>query len=189
VTPQNISRLKLLGIGALALLPVVGSYLLYWFWAPEDHTNYGTLLEARRLPDAPLALVGGEPFSVEQLRGRWVLVVIASGACPRSCEERLWLIRQVRQAQGEQLRRVTRAWLIDDDRIPDARLRKDYAGTWFVAAQSQPILDAFGAREGRRGHIYLVDPLGNVMMRFPENPQPRRIIQDLGRLLKYSGVG
>ena len=189
MTPQNINRLKLLGIAALALLPVVGSYLLYWFWAPEDHANYGTLIEARPLPNEPLTLVGGKPFSIEQLRGRWVLVVIDSGACPRSCEERLWLIRQVRQAQGEQLRRVERVWLIDDNRIPDARLGRDYAGTWFVAVQAHPILDGFGAEGARRGHIYLVDPLGNVMMRFPDNPQPRRIIRDLGRLLKYSSVG
>jgi cytochrome oxidase Cu insertion factor (SCO1/SenC/PrrC family) len=189
VTPRNINRLKLLGIGVLALLPVVGSYLLYWFWAPEDHTNYGTLIDARPLPDAPLALVGGKPFSIEQLRGRWVLAVIDSGACPPRCEERLWLIRQVRQAQGEQLKRVDRVWLIDDGQIPDARLERDYAGTWFVAAQAQPILDAFGPQGARRGHIYLVDPLGNVMMRFPQNPQPRSIIRDLSRLLKYSSTG
>ncbi|MPZ43909.1 MAG: hypothetical protein GEV05_10970 [Betaproteobacteria bacterium] len=181
--------MKLLGIGALALLPVVGSYLLYWFWVPEDHTNYGTLIEARPLPHAPLTLVGGKPFNLQQLRGRWLLVVIDSGACSPDCEKKLWMIRQVRQAQGEELRRVERVWLIHDSRTPDARLGQDYAGTWFVEAQAEPILELFGPQGTRRNHIYLVDPLGNVMMRFPENPEPRRIIRDLGRLLKYSSVG
>ncbi|MGH8637826.1 MAG: cytochrome C oxidase subunit I, partial [Burkholderiales bacterium] len=103
--------------------------------------------------------------------------------------EKLWLIRQVRQAQGEELQRVEHVWLIDDSRTPDARLGHDYAGTWFVAAQAKPILELFGPQRTHRSHIYLVDPLGNVMMHFPQNPEPRRIIRDLGRLLKYSSVG
>ncbi len=189
MTPRNLNRLKLLAIGALAVLPVLGSYLLYWFWAPDAHTNYGTLVTARQLTDAPLTLIGGKPFNFAQLRGRWVLVVIDSGACARACEERLWLIRQLRQAQGEELRRVERVWLIDDERAPDARLEQVYAGTWFVAAHAQPILEFFYPRDAQHKHIYLVDPLGNVMMRFPENPEPRRIIRDLGRLLKYSRIG
>jgi cytochrome oxidase Cu insertion factor (SCO1/SenC/PrrC family) len=181
--------LKLIGIGLLALLPVVGSYVLYLFWVPEDHTNYGTLLEARALPDAPLSRIDGEPFTFEQLRGRWVFVVVGSGACARACEERLWLIRQVRQAQGEELKRVERVWLIDDGVRPDARMGRDYAGTWFVDAQAKPVLDRFGDPGSRREHIYLVDPLGNLMMRFPQNPEPKRMIRDLGRLLKYSRIG
>jgi cytochrome oxidase Cu insertion factor (SCO1/SenC/PrrC family) len=189
VTPRNINRLKLLGIAALALLPVVGSYLLYWFWAPEEHTNYGTLIEARAVPDTPLTLVNGKPFDFRQLRGRWVFVVIDSGACAPECEKKLWMIRQVRQAQGEELRRVERVWLIDDSQTPDARLGRDYAGTWFVEAQAKPILETFDARGAIRDHIYLVDPLGNVMMRFARNPDPKSMIRDLKRLLKYSRIG
>ena len=189
MSPRNINRLKLVGIGLLSVLPVAGSYLLYWFWVPEGHTNYGTLLEAKAVPPMPLALVGGEPFSFDRLRGRWVLVVVDGGQCTPACEEKLWLIRQVRQAQGKDLQRVERVWLIGDAHTPDARLGKDYAGTWFVQAQGSPILDTFGAEEARRGHIYLVDPLGNLMLRFPQNPEPKRVIRDLGRLLKYSSVG
>jgi cytochrome oxidase Cu insertion factor (SCO1/SenC/PrrC family) len=189
VTPRNINRLKLLGIGVLALLPVVGSYLLYWFWAPEDHTNYGTLIEVRALPEAPLTLVGGTPFDFQQLRGRWLLVVIDSGSCAPDCEKKLWMIRQVRQAQGEELRRVERVWLIDDSQTPDARLGHDYAGTWMVDVRNQPFLEAFQPQGARRDHIYLVDPLGQVMMRFPRNPDPKSMIGDLRRLLKYSRIG
>ena len=189
MTPRNINRLKLLGIGVLALLPVVGSYLLYWFWVPEDHTNYGSLVEARPLPDTPLKLIDGKPFDVQALRGRWVLVVIDSGNCAPDCEKKLWIIRQVRQAQGEELRRVERVWLIDDRQIPEARLGRDYAGTWFVDAGAEPILDALQPEGDRRNHIYLMDPLGNIMMRFPRNPDPKSMIGDLRRLLKYSRIG
>lgn len=189
MTPRNVNRLKLIGIGALALAPVVGSYLLYWFWAPENYTNYGTLLQARAVPVAQLALADGEPFSFEQLRGRWVLVVIDTGSCARTCEEKLWIVRQVRQAQGNERNRVERVWLIDDGRRPGARLAQEYAGTWFVDAGSRSVLERFVAANSSRDHIYLMDPLGNLMMRFPENADPKRMIKDLGRLLKYSSIG
>jgi hypothetical protein len=189
VSPRNVNRLKLLGIGVLALLPVIGSYLLYWSWEPEEHTNYGTLLEARSVPAAKLSLTGGEPFSFEQVHGRWVFVVIDAGACPRACEDKLWMVRQVRKTQGKEMQRLERVWLIDDGRLPDARLARDYAGTWMVTARGKPVLDAFGTEEARRNHIYLVDPLGNVMMSFPRDPDPQRMIRDIGRLLKYSSIG
>jgi cytochrome oxidase Cu insertion factor (SCO1/SenC/PrrC family) len=133
--------------------------------------------------------VDGKPFDWQQLRGRWALVMIDSGACAGACERKLWLIRQVRQAQGEALRRVERVWLIDDGETPPARLGQDYAGTWFVGAPVPAALAAFGTGSGRREHIYLVDPLGNLMMRFPADPDAKRLIRDLGRLLKYSSVG
>jgi cytochrome oxidase Cu insertion factor (SCO1/SenC/PrrC family) len=188
VTPRNLNRLKVAGIGLLALLPVLGSYLLYWFWSPEEHVNYGTLLEPRPVAGA-LHQVDGKPFDWQQLRGRWALVVIDSGACAAACERKLWLIRQVRQAQGENLRRVERVWLIEDAQPPPARLGQEYAGTWFVAARAAADLEAFGAASGRREQIYLIDPLGNLIMRFPGDPDPKRLIRDLGRLLKYSSVG
>lgn len=189
MSPRNVNRLKLLGIGAIALAPVVGSYLLYWFWAPENYTNYGTLLPAKPVPARVAALIDGKPFSFEQLRGRWVLVVVDGGECPRSCEEKLWMIRQVRQAQGKELSRVERVWLIDDGHKPQARLAQEYSGTWFVDARNGPQLEAFVAEGTPRNHVYLMDPLGNVMMRFPQNADPKRMIKDLGRLLKYSSIG
>ena len=189
MTPRTLNRLKLLGIGAIALAPVVGSYLLYVFWTPQEHINHGVLLEPRPVPAAQLVAADGRPFDFGQLRGRWVFVMIAGGECPRACEDRLWTIRQVRQAQGKDLHRIERVWLIDDGRIPDARLAQDYAGTWFVRAQSGPIFDACNAPGSNRDHVYLVDPLGNVMMRFPRSPEPKRMIKDLARLLKYSGIG
>lgn len=189
MTPRNLNRLKLLAIGALALAPVLGSYLLYWFWSPENYTNYGTLLPVKPVPAMPLALLDGKPFSFEKVRGRWVLVVIDGSGCPRACEEKLWIVRQVRKAQGEQLDRVERVWLIDDGRKPDPRLTQEYAGTWFVTAAADALAAAFVAEGSSRNHIYLLDPLGNIVMRFPEAPDPKRMIKDLGRLLKYSSIG
>jgi len=189
VSPRTINRLKLLGIGALAVAPVLGSYLLYWFWLPENHTNYGTLIEPRLLPGAALKLVDGKPFGFEQLRGRWAFVVVDGGDCGAHCQAKLWTIRQVRQAQGKEMSRVERVWLIDDDTAPSAEVVRDYAGTWFVRSNSNPTLEALPAERSNRDHVYLVDPRGNVMLRFPQNAGPKLMIKDIGRLLKYSRIG
>ena len=189
MSPRTISRLKLLGIAALAAVPVFGSYLLYWFWVPAEHTNYGALIEPRALPGNQLQLASGEPFSFEQLRGRWIFVVLAGRNCGPDCESKLWKIRQVRQAQGKDIARVERVLLLGDESVPNERIAREYAGTWFVRGEAGALFDAFPPPKSAQNHIYLVDPLGNVMLRFPEQADPKRMIKDLSRLLRYSRLG
>ena len=171
------------------MLPVVASYVLYLYWVPDQHTNYGELLEPTPLPTATLARLEGEPFRFDQLRGRWVLVTIAEGACPQPCEQRLWFMRQVRRAQGKEASRIERVWLIDDAVLPETRIREAYAGTHMVRAAGSALLNGFPARGSKRSHIYLIDPLGNLIMRYPADLEPKAMIKDLGRLLKYSRIG
>jgi cytochrome oxidase Cu insertion factor (SCO1/SenC/PrrC family) len=189
VSSRTASRLKLLGIGLAALLPVVASYLLYLYWVPERHANYGELLQPAPIPAVVLPLVAGDPFSFAELRGRWVLVAIGSGTCPAQCEQRLWAMRQVRLAQGKNAPRIERVWLMDDAVPPEARVRDAYAGTWMVRADGSGLLNAFPASGSNRDHVYLIDPLGNLIMRYPAALEPKAMIKDLGRLLKYSGIG
>ena len=187
VTPTTINRLKLLGIGAIAVAPVLGSYLLYWFWAPSEHTNYGTLLDPRPVPSVTAQTADGEAFSFAQLRGRWAFVVFDAAACDAACEKKLWVVRQVRQAQGKDVGRIERVFFYEGGTLQPS-LQRDYAGTWFVSAG--PIGDAtFPAEHSRRDHIYLVDPRGNVMLRFPADPDAKRMIRDVSRLLRYSRTG
>jgi cytochrome oxidase Cu insertion factor (SCO1/SenC/PrrC family) len=189
VSPRTANRLKLLGIGLAALLPVVASYLLYLYWVPERHVNYGELLQPAPVPAAALPLVEGSTFRFSDLRGHWVLVAIGSGTCPPACEQRLWAMRQVRLAQGKHAPRVERVWLIDDANLPQPRVRDAYAGTWMVQADGNSLLNAFPAGGSNRDHLYLVDPLGNLIMRYPAALDPKAMIKDLGRLLKYSRAG
>jgi len=189
VTPLARNRLKLLGIGAVAIAPIIGSYLLYWFWLPTQHTNYGTLVSPRLLPDTMVRQVDGSDFSMKQLRGRWVMVVVDGGECGQACKEKLWKIRQVRLTQGKEMSRIERLWLIDDAAAPTPDVQKEYEGTWLVRAGSTPLLPPVDPGRNMREHIYLVDPLGNLMMRYPPAAEPKGIIKDLGRLLKYSRSG
>ena len=189
MSPKTINRLKLLGIGAIAVAPVLGSYLLYWFWSPSGYTNYGTLLKPQPVPEITLLSADGSAFSFTQLRGRWVLVAVDSGQCSAQCEKKLWTIRQVRQAQGKDVPRLERVLVIDDDAKPATQLMHDYAGTWFVPAKESAVPASFVAERSNRNHIYLVDPRGNVMLRFPEEPDPKRMMKDISRLLRYSRLG
>jgi cytochrome oxidase Cu insertion factor (SCO1/SenC/PrrC family) len=188
VTPRTLNRVKLLCIGAIAVAPVLGSYLLYWFWAPNHFTNYGTLIEPKPVPNALMEAIGGGAFGFEQLRGRWVFVTVDSGKCETECESKLWKMRQVRQTQGQDLGRIERVFLLQDDQVPREQILNDYKGTWFVRTKDEELVRSFVAPQAVRNHIYLIDPLGNLILRFPEDADPKLMLKDMTRLLRYSGV-
>lgn len=171
---------------ALMVAPVAASYVAYYFWQPSRHVNYGELLEPRPLPDAELRLVDGTPFRWQQLRSKWILVIADSGRCDAYCEEKLLFTRQVRLAQGKETERIERAWLITDDATPAATLIANHPGLWLVRASGGIVLQPFPAERAHVDHIYVVDPVGNLMMRYPRDSDPRRMLKDLARLLRHS---
>lgn len=174
---------------ALAAAPVAASYFFYYFWPPTSTVNYGALIEPRPLPDPQLMLADGTAFRLSQLRGKWVLVSLDSGRCDERCERKLLYMRQLRLTQGKDMERVERAWLISDDATPRADAIEPFPGTWVVRAAGAGLVEQFPAPDRASDHIYVVDPLGNLMMRFPRDPEPGRMIKDLSRLLKASRIG
>ena len=182
------SRAALWLIVALATAPVAASYLLYYFWPPERTVNYGELIGPSPLPDPPLVAADGAPFRLSQLKGKWVLVSLDSGRCDEACDRKLLYMRQLRLTLGKERDRVERVWLVVDGAAPRTGALESYEGTW-VARVDAGLASRFPAPDGAAGHIYVVDPLGNLMMRFPRDPEPRRMIRDLQRLLRASQVG
>jgi len=174
---------------AIAAAPVAASYFVYYFWPPSRTVNYGELIEPRPLPDAALKLADGAPFRLSQLKGKWVLVSIDSGRCDADCEKKLLYMRQLRLTQGKDMERVERAWLVSDAATPRSDAVAAFPGTWVVRAAGAGLIEAFPAAGAAADHIYLVDPLGNLMMRFPHDPDTDRLIRDLSRLLRASRVG
>jgi ferric-dicitrate binding protein FerR (iron transport regulator) len=172
-------RLQLALIAALFALPVLAGWIAYLAgWLPGTTSNYGTLIAPRPVAAAPLAA----------LRGKWVLVTFDDGACGAACEKKLYYMRQVRRAQGKELQRVERLWLVTDAAAPRAELLAAIEGTRVARAEAG-VAAAFPAEGAPSEHIYLVDPLGNLMLRFPRDPDPAKMVKDLERLLKYSGFG
>ncbi len=190
-------RLPLILLVLVCLTPAVGPYVLWYLWQPARQSNYGELVEPRAAPALSLAplMPAGIPTPTTlpaALRGRWFLLSVDGGACDDYCERKLYHARQLRTMQGKEMERVERVWVIDDGASPSARLTEPYAGTLLVAGEAAATLvRALPVAAGgqARDHLYLVDPLGNVMMRYPRDAEPSRIHKDLVRLLKYSRIG
>ena len=172
-------RLTLALLAAFFLLPIGASWLVWHFdLAPGAAGNYGALLAPRPAALPPLAA----------LKGKWVLVQFDGGACGAACERKHYFMRQVRRAQGKEKTRIERLWLITDATQPAPALLAAIEGT-MISGEGAALAASFPAERAVTEHIYLVDPLGNLMMRFPPEPDPSRVIKDLKHLLKFSGFG
>src|SRR5262245_40088753 len=182
--PAKRSLASLWLIVAIAVAPVAGSYFAYYFWPPERSINYGELLEPRPLPDPALTLADGTPFRLSQLKGKWVLATVDAARCDASCEKKLIYMRQLRLTQGKEMERIERAWLVSDGAQLRPGVADDYPGTRVIRAAGSPVLDRFPAQTTVSDYIYVIDPLGNLMMRYPRDPDPQLMIKDLNRLLK-----
>jgi len=178
VDPVKRGRVKFVLLGVFFLLPVAASWLAWRFeLVPGTTGNYGTLLAPRPVA---LPLPGA-------LKGKWVLVQFDGGACDAWCERKHYFMRQVRRAQGREMQRIARLWLVTDAVQPRPELLAAIEGT--IAMPGGALAAAFPAEGAVTDHIYLLDPLGNLMMRFPRDPDPSRVIKDLQRLLKVSSFG
>jgi hypothetical protein len=167
----KLLRNKVLLVGAVCVAPVLAGWILYLFhWTPGNAGNYGELIAPRPL--------SGPPF--DALRGKWVLVSFDAAACDAYCEKKLYFMRQVRRTQGKEMERVERLWAIIDGGKPRPEVIAAIEGTRVIS---------FSDKSFSSDYIYLVDPLGNLMMRFPRDPDPSKMMKDLQRLLKYSRIG
>jgi cytochrome oxidase Cu insertion factor (SCO1/SenC/PrrC family) len=181
-------RAKLLVLAALFAAPIVASVIAYNVVEPRATGNYGELL----LPPTPitsqrLVSEGGGAFGFGELAGKWVLVASDSGDCPATCRDKLEAMRQVRLALGREAGRVERVFVVDDLRRPAAASMNEFAGTRLVFTPTGLVLPAGAAND--RAHVYLVDPRGNVMLRWPSGADRKRMLGDLKRLLKASQIG
>ena len=168
------ARLKLLAVFLACAAPLVLAWAAWHFkWGTGSAGNYGELIAPRPLSGAPF----------QELHGKWVLVTFDGAACDPYCERKLYFMRQLRTAQGKERSRVERLWVITDDGPPRAELLAAIEGTRISRVKPD------GFPGDPVDHIYLVDPLGNLMMRFPRDPDPSKMLKDLQRLLKYSQVG
>lgn len=188
-----MGRVKMLLILLFCASPVIASYFTYFVVRPEGRTNYGELIDPQRpLPQAlALADLQGQLRPAASLRGQWLLLVVSGGACDAGCEKRLWLQRQLRETLGREKDRVDKVWLIVDDQpvrpetlraveaiAPPTVLRvpREALSAWLQPAPGRSLEE----------HLYIVDPLGNWMMRVPADPEPAKLKRDLEKLLRAS---
>ncbi|WP_332671462.1 SCO family protein [Aromatoleum sp.] len=185
---QRNAKLTLAALALVCTLPVAASYLAYYVWQPTGKVNYGELIGPAPLPEAQLAGIAGQPaVRRAELNGRWMLLYVGPGDCDAACEHALYASRQSRLAQGEDMTRVGRLWVVTDDAVPSPRVLADHDG--LRVARGDPAWAAALPAANEGGGLILVDPLGNAMMRFPPLADIKLVIKDLQRLLKYSPLG
>jgi len=182
-TPARAKRLVLL-IAVIAVAPVILSYLAYYALPRDSRANYGTLL-ARPFHDVAGTTLDGKPLSTRDLRGRWIVLFAGGGACDAACTSALYASRQARTIQNAERERVQRLWLIPDAGAPPPRVLDEHPDLAIarVGAGADPALPEGSDR------IYLIDPLGNLVLAWPADPDIKAMAKDLTRLLRASRIG
>ena len=191
-------RTKLALVMALFALPTLASFTAFYWFPPTNTSNYGELVSpVINLPVLPLDIIDGTDAlpgaGAQALRGKWLIVTRSSGACAKSCEQRLFAMRQTRLIVGREMDRVVRVMLLDDNTKPSDELIARYQGTAWVSASSLPWLSRFPTptqdTTNGQAFFYAVDPLGNIFMRYGADADAKLIAKDLQRVLKASQIG
>jgi hypothetical protein len=190
---KSSGRWKLLAVIAVCASPLIASYLTYYVIKPEGRTNYGALIDPRAHPIPALGAttLDGKPSELDAFKGKWIMLQVAGGDCDDACRKRLHDMRQLRLTQGKDMDRIERVWLVTDDKPLETMLMREYDGTHMLRARPEAVQQWLPAEQGgsAQDHIYMIDPLGNLMMRFPRDADPNRIKKDLTKLLKASRIG
>ncbi len=185
-------RLKMLLVLAVCAAPVIASYLTYFVIRPQGRSNYGELiLPTRGLPELALKNLDGAPVAASSLRGQWLLVTVGPSACDTDCDKRLFMQRQLREMLGRERDRVEKVWFVTDDKALAPALRAAVQATpaaTVLRVDREALLRWLAPASGQalENHLYVVDPMGEWMMRFPVNPEPPKVKRDLERLLRAS---
>jgi hypothetical protein len=189
---RSRQRRLLIGVALMFFAPLGVSFLLYYGhgWHPGGHVNKGELVQpVRPLPAAALPLAGGGDTDAQVLRRKWTMLYVQRGPCDENCLRHLYDTRQVRTALDREMNRVQRMLIADADCCDMHQLRELHPDLIIVRATppAEPLLALLPAVNTDR--IYLIDPLGNLMMYYEADSKPKGMLQDMKRLLQLSQIG
>lgn len=190
---KHKGRWKLFLVILACASPIILSYLTYYVIKPQSRTNYGAFIDPRNypIPELGTRALDGKPVALDAYQGKWIMLQVDGGECPAACEKKLHDMRQLRLAQGKEMERIERVWLITDDKSLDTILMREFDGTHMLRVKPEAVRAWLPTEEGSTmtDHIYMIDPLGNLMMRFPKDADPNKIKKDIVKLLKASSIG
>jgi cytochrome oxidase Cu insertion factor (SCO1/SenC/PrrC family) len=177
-TPTQNRRILLVML-VITLAPVIVSSLLYFFGKPQGGHSYGTLLETKPVPAFAMTTIDGKPSSMDEFKGKWLLVAVDGGDCAQACLDTLHALRQIRMAQGSEMERVRRLWLVNDGILPTPVATGAADGADIRLVHGNTPLPG-----GLTSGIYLIDPLGNQVMRYGRDQDHGKVIKEINRILK-----
>ncbi len=174
------SRHPILILLVLFVAPLAAAFWLYYgsSWRPSLHTNHGVLIKPVLLPGLA--------------SGKWTLLVVGRGesGCDARCRETLVYARQTWLSLAQLTPRVQRVLLAGPGCCDSGYLQREHNGLLTLdaaSAQGAPLLGL--VPEPRDGTIFVVDPLGNLMMRYDVRQDPKGLREDLKKLLELSHIG
>lgn len=182
-------RWKMLGLMLVCAAPVIASYFTYYVVRPEGRRNYGELIDPQRpLPAFTSTNAQGQAVPLASLRDQWLLISVADSVCNEACQEHLLLQRQLRETLGREKERLDWVWLRTGDAALSEPLQKATAAATVLHVDAQALAGWLQPAPGQKieDHLYVVDPLGNWMMRFPAQLDAKQAKRDLDRLLRAS---
>jgi len=190
---RRMGRWKMLAVVAVCAAPMIASYLTYYVIKPQSRNNYGALIDPRQypIPDLGSRAIDGSPATLADYRGKWVMLQVDGGDCAEPCRQKLFTLRQLRLMQGKEMERIERVWLVTDRQPIETLLLREYDGTDILRVDAGKLRSWLPVDAGTsvEDHIYLIDPLGNLMMRFPKDPDPGKMKKDISKLLRASSIG
>jgi len=197
-TPSKLkSRVTMVALFMVFFGPIFLAMFLYSnlnIWSPAETMNHGELV----LPTAPLEYLdltdndSGEPVTLETIKDQWTLIYVGKGDCDKACQANLIKVRQLRILLGRELDRVQYLFLELDESARDAANKLGQEHPRMMRAQvtsgmANKQSSAFG--DNPVGVFYLIDPLGNLVLRYKKDYDAKGMLKDLRRLLKVSKIG
>lgn len=191
---QTSGRWKLLMVVAICAFPMIASYVTYYIIKPTGRTNYGALIDPRDHPIPPalgVTELDGKPTGLEAFKGKWILLQSGPSDCQAACKKQLFAMQQLRLMQGKEMERIERVWLVTDEQPLDTIVMREFDGTNMLRVPKATLSAWLPVEPGGSAsdHLYLIDPLGHLMMRFPKDADPSKVKKDIGKLLKASAIG
>ncbi len=185
----GLGRFKLFLLFLVCAAPVVASYLTYYVIKPDLTRSYGTLITPpKEMPDIRGVDLQGQARDLRALRDQWLLLSVGPSACDAACEHRLYLQRQIRESMGPEKERIDWVWLRTDADAVRPELVPGLAGAQVLSVSAEAVGQWLSpdANHELMDHLYLVDPMGMWMMRFPADVDPKKLRKDLNKVLMAS---
>jgi hypothetical protein len=190
---RNLRMLAVLA--GLFLLPLAVAFWTYYGtdWRPARTVNHGELIEpVRSLPAAHLqSAIPSGAAPAELFHRKWSLVYVGDGRCEDACRQALYVMRQTRLSLNSEMSRVDRVFLATSQCCAREYLVHEHPGLLVLdatGASANALLGVFPVNE-REQSLFVVDPLGNLMMRYDVRQNPKGLLQDLKKLLSLSQIG
>lgn len=174
------------------ILPFTMAVLLHFIDLKPTGKSYGNLMQPPKSLQIPmLKNLQGKAFKPEQWNKIWNVVTVDTTGCTEDCAARVHMLKQVHTSMNKDMDRVQRVLLVPVDINSEeySEIQKTYPDL-IVLAGSDVETTKFAAEfDASKGNVFLIDPLGNLMMSYPDKFDPKGLRSDLTRLLKNSWAG